>query len=208
MGTNLLVRPGQEQRGPVRSGTVSTLIDADVTAIAEVPGVTAAVPENSRGAQIKYYANNTNSSVVGTTPDYLTARNFTMAQGEFINEADVKGRRRVAVLGATVAQTLFNALDPLGERIQIKGLSFTVVGVFAEKGDAGWMNPDEQIVIPLPTWQQGIWRQRASRSRSRSRTKRRWPRSRTTSPVTCGCGTGLRRNRRFQHRSRPRCCRR
>ena len=152
MGANVLtVRPGAPQRGPVRSGRVETLTLDDANALERLTDVAAVAPETSGSAQVEYLANNMNSSIVGTTPDYLSVRNFEVAQGANFSDLDVQGRRRVALIGSNVSETLFGGLPAVGERIQIKGISFTVVGVLAEKGDSGFSSPDDQVLVPVTT---------------------------------------------------------
>jgi putative ABC transport system permease protein len=154
MGANLrTVRPGPPQRGPVRAGNVETLTAEDAEAIALIPGVIGIAPEVSGRTQIKYLERNANVSVIGTVADYLAVRNFRMAEGQFFSASDVAGRRRVVILGAQIAETLFGDEPAVDERVQIKGLGFTVAGVFEAKGDAGWSNPDENVVVPLTTAQ-------------------------------------------------------
>ncbi len=158
MGTNLIfVRPGTPGGMAVRSGQVQTLMFDDAMAAAEVAGVTAAAPEVSRSAQVKYFEANTNTSVMGSTPDYFPARAFALAEGGLFTEADIAAQRRVAVLGADIATELFGGSNPIGERIQIKGLSFTVIGTLVAKGEAGWSNPDKQIVVPITTAQKVLF---------------------------------------------------
>jgi putative ABC transport system permease protein len=158
MGTNLLfVRPGAPQRSPVRTGAVETLTLEDAEAAVQTPGIVAGAPEVGRGAQVKYYAANTNTSIMGTTPDYFSVRAFTVAEGEAFTEADVIAQRRIAVLGASVADELFGGMSPIGERIQIKGVGFTVTGLLAAKGEAGWSNPDNQIIVPITTAQRALF---------------------------------------------------
>lgn len=153
LGTNLLsIRPGAPNSA-IRSGTVETLLLDDAAAITNLAGVAAVSPEANRAAQVKYFAANMNTGITGTIPEYFQVRAFQLSDGAFFTEADVRGRRRVAVLGSAVAQTLFPSIDPVGEKFQIKGLSFLVIGVLAEKGSAGWQNPDEQVVVPLSTHQ-------------------------------------------------------
>jgi len=66
-------------------------------------------------------------------------------------------RRRVAVLGAEAATELFADAPPVGERIQIKGISFEVIGVLKAKGEAGWSNPDQQIIVPISVAQKNLF---------------------------------------------------
>src|SRR5258708_1492078 len=106
-GTNLLyVRPGAAQTaGGVRAaaGSGSSLTLDDATALQSVAGVAAVAPEVDGRVQVVYQGTNANTSLVGTTPDYLIARNVTMAYGDFVSASQVTGRSLVAVLGNTVA---------------------------------------------------------------------------------------------------------
>jgi putative ABC transport system permease protein len=72
-------------------------------------------------------------------------------------DQDVRSRRRVAVIGSNVATELFDSLSPLGQRIQIKGISFQVMGVLAEKGDSGFASPDDQVLVPVTTHQSSLF---------------------------------------------------
>ena len=158
MGTNLLwVRPGADQHGPVRGGAVETLLLEDADAILGISNVVAIAPEVSKNAQAKYLSNNFNAGIVGTTHSYMSVRSFEINEGDFISERDVMARRRVAVLGAEAATELFADAPPVGERIQIKGISFEVIGVLKAKGEAGWSNPDQQIIVPISVAQKNLF---------------------------------------------------
>jgi len=158
MGTNLLwVRPGADQHGPVRGGAVETLLLEDADAILGISNVVAIAPEVSKNAQAKYLSNNFNTGIVGTTHSYMSVRSFEINEGDFISERDVMARRRVAVLGAEAATELFVDAPPVGERIQIKGISFEVIGVLKAKGEAGWSNPDQQIIVPISVAQKNLF---------------------------------------------------
>ena len=157
LGTNLLyVRPGSASQRGVHGGSVQTLTVADAEALKAIPGLLRISPEASKGVQAKYLSNNSSTSLTGSTPEYFAVRNFQVANGTFFTESDVLAGRRVAVLGGAIAEKLFGGLDPVGERIQLNGVSFLVLGVLVIKGQAGWMNPDEQIVVPLTTLQRSL----------------------------------------------------
>ena len=153
MGTNLLiVRPGQHRRGGVRSGSRENLTLEEAQAIVEeVAGVAEVAPVVMGGAQLKYYNKNTNCNVVGTGITYFPIRNFEIEKGRSFTEVECDQMARVAVLGPTTAEALFEKADPLGETIKIKGINFKVVGVLKSKGDQGWFNPDDQTLIPYST---------------------------------------------------------
>ena len=82
---------------------------------------------------------------------YFGIRNFEIERGRAFTEDEVARNMRVAVLGAEVVETLFDKSDPLGEKIKVKGINFQVIGILKSKGDQGWHNPDNQIIIPYTT---------------------------------------------------------
>jgi putative ABC transport system permease protein len=158
IGTNLLfVRPGSiQQEGGVASaqGSAATLTQDDAAALVSVPGVVAVSPEVQGRAQVTYLGQNANTGVVGVMPDYQTVHNFTLADGEFISEANVLGRASVVVLGNTVATNLFgDSGGAVGQRILIRGQPYQVIGVLVAKGGSGFGNQDDQILVPITTAQ-------------------------------------------------------
>ena len=158
MGTNLLVvRPGTQRLHRVRGGSVTTLTLADAEAIARINGVERLSPEVSQALQIKYFNNNTNTPVLGATENFLAVNNFKLKEGRFITAEDVKHQRKVAVIGDGPAKELFDNQVPLGGEIKIKGMIFQVIGVLEGKGQSGYFNPDDQIVIPLSVAQKRLF---------------------------------------------------
>ncbi len=163
LGTNLLTVSGGRGGGPpglVRFGGAQSLTLKDAEALreqfaAEVAGV---APVAQGNQQVKFGANNTSATVIGTWPDYAAVRNAQPEQGSFFTEADDQGRKRVAVIGYQVAQDLFDGGEALGQKIKIAGISFTVVGVLPDKGDSGFANPNSQVLVPLGTYHQRLGR--------------------------------------------------
>ena len=159
LGSNLLtVSPGfsDRSRGSVSAGrgSAETLTDDDATALSQIQGVAGISPERQGRYQIiSSIGNNTNSTVIGVTPDYQTVRNVTVAEGSFITDSSIRTLGRVAVLGSTVAQDLFQDQDPIGKTVRINRLNFKVIGLLETKGSAGFFNPDDTIYVPLPTMQ-------------------------------------------------------
>ena len=152
LGTNVLfITPGDAQRGPL-AGTAraDTLTLADAEAIAaEVLAVKTVSPEKSQRLRVTQGAAETQANVIGTAPEYLNVRNVTMAQGRFLSPIDVQTNLQVAVLGSEAARILFGAQSPLDRRIRINNLSFSVIGVAAERGSSFGQNQDEAIYIPI-----------------------------------------------------------
>ena len=155
LGSNLLtVMPGQAfMRGVASDQRVSLTIDDADSIRAKARRIVAVVPELSRNLQVKYANKNSNISITGTVPDYFPVRNYTVTAGRAFTAGDNEARRRVAVIGAGVPELFgVNGVAMIGQEIQVRGIVFTVVGLLAAKGGQGsWMNPDEQIFIPLLT---------------------------------------------------------
>ncbi|MFM2432299.1 MAG: hypothetical protein RLZZ511_3513 [Cyanobacteriota bacterium] len=153
LGPNtLFVSPGSQQARQRSTNFPPTLVWDDAKAIAEqVPTVAGVAAQ--RQSQLQVVAGNTNKStlVVGTTPEFLTVRDFDVAQGRFITDADVEGSKRIAVIGADIKESFFQGRDPIGERIRIRNNSFEIVGVLAAKGAFLGNNQDDAIYVPLTT---------------------------------------------------------
>jgi len=157
MGTNLLVvNAGQVQKSAGRAqirGTVTTLTLSDVDAIVrECSAVKAAAPVQSKKIQVKYGNLSTNTTVVGTTPEFQKVRNFRVATGAFFTEEENLASRRAAVLGQSVVKNLFEGRNPIGETIRIGKVPFDVIGIMESKGvDLNGVDQDDQIFIPIRT---------------------------------------------------------
>lgn len=155
MGTNLLtIRPGSSSRTGVASETaVINLIAEDATEIQNnVKNIQAVAPDVSENTQAKYRSNNMRSTILGTTPEYQTAHNMSVAEGRFFTDAEVRGRKRVCAIGSEVYDELFDGRQAVGEWIRIGGIPFEVIGVMAELGGA-FGRPDQQVMAPLTTVQ-------------------------------------------------------
>ncbi len=156
LGTNLLsIFAGRSfMRGvAVSFDTRASLTVDDATALEQgTTTLNAVVPEMSRNLQIQYGNQNQNVSIIGTTANYTTVNNYKVEAGQMFTTGDDAGRRRVAVLGASIP-TMFNANGAamIGQTIQIRGILFEIIGVLGAKGAQGFMNQDEQILIPLTT---------------------------------------------------------
>lgn len=157
LGTNLLiVRPGAQSMGRtvLAAGSSITLKLEDAAAIkARSELVQDYSPELSRNSQIKYENKNVNSSVIGALTSYPHVRSFSIAKGRFFNEEELRARSKVAVIGQTVADALFERTSPIGQIIKINSQNFYVIGLFQKKGASGNQDQDDQIVIPLTTAQ-------------------------------------------------------
>ena len=161
MGANLLmIMPGATRSfgGPSggRGGAQSlTLGDADAIS-SQVSSVVQAVREVSSRKQVIAGGSNTNTSILGTEPSYLSVRNVSIGEGDFISDQNVASGSKVAVLGPTTRDDLFGtgATGVVGQIIRINGMQYSVIGITAAKGGSGFSNADDMIYIPYTTAQQ------------------------------------------------------
>lgn len=162
LGSNLLTIFPRFGRGVglVRGTPRSSITNDDYEALLkglDLSKIVAIVPYTSRNVQVKYKAQNINTQVIGTSPEYLSLRQIKVASGDFFSEEEYKGGKRVAVLGSSVAETLFDNEDPIGQNIKISGITFKVIGVLEPQGQlGGFANLDDMIFIPLTTFQRKI----------------------------------------------------
>jgi putative ABC transport system permease protein len=161
MGSNLfIVLAGSPSTSGVRGGggSGSTLTLADADAIAELPSVKAVAPQAFGNAQIVYGSYNTNTQVFGTTDDYLEVREWPLASGAMFGDSDVRSAGRVAVIGQTVAQTLFANEDPVGRTIRINGSPYLVTGLLARKGQSlDGRDQDDTVLVPVTAAQRKLF---------------------------------------------------
>jgi len=156
LGANLLfVRPGSVTKSGAQLGTGSkaNLTEGDAGAIQrEVPAVVVAAPSISGTAQVVQGNLNWSTIVQGITPDYLIAREWETSAGRSIVEEDVRGARKVALIGTTVAENLFDGVNPVGQPVRVRNVPFTVIGVLERKGqNAKGSDQDNVLLVPLST---------------------------------------------------------
>ena len=162
LGSNImLVVPGSLSAAGVRYGaqTRSRFTEEDAEAIArEVPEVQVAAPSSRTTAQAVAQSANWNTTIFGTTNDYLEAREWPLAAGRLFEVAEQQGSAKVAWLGQTTARELFADDDPLGQMVRVRGVPFMVVGVLAAKGqNAVGQDQDDIVIVPMSTFRNRIW---------------------------------------------------
>ena len=156
LGTNTLtVFSGGGGRFASQTGTKSsnaTLSTTDVKLIGDsnnAPDVQSVSPVISTNETATYKGATYSTSVIGSTPSYLPASNYTISAGRSISAADVKSHAQVVDLGSSVASNLFaTGSNPLGKQIQLGSSEFTVIGILASKGSSGLSNGDAVVIAP------------------------------------------------------------
>jgi putative ABC transport system permease protein len=164
LGSNLLtVQPGSQNSGGVRGaaggGTTVTMDDAKAIAnTATITTIQKVSPEYTARGQVVAGKNNTNTQIIGSTPDYAAVHNVTITTGSFITQREVDSLAKSAVIGPTVASDLFpDNPSPVGEKIRIEGQNFIITGITAAKGGSGFLNQDDRIYVPVTTAQKQLF---------------------------------------------------
>jgi putative ABC transport system permease protein len=153
LGPTLLnVFSGQDFRGGVAINGAQSLTYADDTALEHnARYIVGVVPELQRSFQIQLGNRNVNQDVIGTTPDFVAVRNYTLSAGRMFTAGEAATLHRYAVLGSIIpAQLQTTAGEIIGRDIQIGPFPFTVIGVLSEKGGGPGSN-DDDVIIPFQT---------------------------------------------------------
>lgn len=157
LGSNImLVLPGAVTAGGVRLGaqTGQRLTEEDASAIGlDVPEVQVAAPGLRTGAQVVVGNNNWSTSVLGSTNDYLEAREWPLSDGRQFEAAEMQGSAKVAIIGQTVAAQLFGDADPMDQVIRVKRIPVTVIGLLEKKGQNSMgQDQDDVVIVPISTY--------------------------------------------------------
>ncbi len=153
LGPNVLfIVPGNQDAQRNRGDIPKTLVLGDAKAIASlVPSVAAVAPQLQSRQSVSYSNKNSNTQIIGTTPEFPRVRSFDIGTGRFINDLDIKISNQVVVLGSDLATRLFGDSEPIGQHIRIRNRSFLVIGVMQAKGASFGTNQDDTALIPLTT---------------------------------------------------------
>jgi putative ABC transport system permease protein len=158
LGANsLIILPGSTTQNGVRYGWGgrATLRAADVKAIQnECPAVALVTPAVWTTTQVVYANQNWATTIHGASIEYPDIREWPLLSGSWFMQEDVDTAGKVAVLGGTVADMLFEGIDPVGQVIQINNMPFRVVGLLTPKGQSTTGRDQDDIVfIPYTTAQ-------------------------------------------------------
>lgn len=161
LGSNLLIvmSGGRTATGArIQAGAGARLTYEDAKAIEKtVDGIKYVAPMVQSTYQIVQGNQNWYSQVLGTTPNILDIRDYSIAEGRNINDRDMSGAARNCVIGRTIVENLFPDGDALGKTIRINSAPFQVVGILAEKGQsANGQDQDDIVIIPLTTAQRRV----------------------------------------------------
>ncbi len=160
LGTNLLlIRPGQMFRshGGVRGKAIPFTL-ADCSAIQrEISGIEAVAPVAGETIHAIYGNKNWETTVTGSTDDFLVARDWPVSEGREFSISEVRAGKAVCIIGHTVFKELFRGEDPLGKVIRLGKQPFRVIGILASKGESPFgSDRDDIILIPIKAYHRRI----------------------------------------------------
>ena len=156
LGSNLvLVLPGTTTSSGARGarGSRPTITEDDAIAIQnEIDSVQVAAPVVRGSGQIIYGNQNWSTVITGVTPEFQTAKEWRMEKGRWFSNDEVKSATKVALIGETIVENMFEGIDPIGEIIRIKRVPFTVIGTLTAKGETPrGTDQDDIVIVPLST---------------------------------------------------------
>ncbi len=158
LGSNIVaIYPGSRSKyGSERTGALESLSYKDYLAIKKLPNIKNASPL-VHGQYVAVNGNkNWNTDMSGVNSEYITMTDQKLIEGRLWTEKEYVNRERVVVLGKTVANNLFGEISPIGKKIRVNNMPFTVIGVLEPKGLLFGFDQDDRILAPFSTVQERI----------------------------------------------------
>ena len=151
LGTNVLqIRPGQ---GFGRGGggpRPPDFEEADVEAVArQVAGVTAVAPQAQSTATVIYQGANWSTTINGTTNAFFQVQPWPLASGRIFTRAEEQAGKGVCIIGNTIRTNLFRGGEAVGERLRVNGISCDVIGTLSTRGQGGFGDQDDVLIMPI-----------------------------------------------------------
>ena len=156
LGSNLvLVLPGTTTSGGARGarGSRPTLTEDDAIAIQnEIDTAQVAAPVVRGSGQLIYGNQNWSTVIYGVTPEFKEAKEWKLKDGRWFSRDEVRSAAKVALVGKTIIENVFEGVDPVGEIIRVKRIPFTIIGTLAPKGETPMgTDQDDTVIVPLST---------------------------------------------------------
>jgi putative ABC transport system permease protein len=156
LGSNRIeIFASSARSGAVRlgAGSMSTLTSGDIKAIRdEIAQVQYVSGQVRGGGQAIFAERNWSTSWNGVMADFFPINNWQLSEGEWFAPRDYAGAAKVAIIGSTVRDKLFEGGEAVGATIRLSRIPLRVVGVLQSKGQSGWGgDADDVIMVPLET---------------------------------------------------------
>ncbi|GHB02181.1 multidrug ABC transporter substrate-binding protein [Algimonas arctica] len=151
---NLTVRPGSSQRGGRSGGAggATPFTDDTITDLRNEPYALAVTARINGAGTVVAGETNWSTNIYGVNADYFISQDWDAKEGRILDVTEIASGDTVAVIGNTIAETLFDGSSALGQRIRVNNVPLTVVGVLETKGQSNFgSDRDDVIVIPIVT---------------------------------------------------------
>jgi putative ABC transport system permease protein len=151
LGTNVLqIRPGQ---GFGRGGggpRPPDFKEEDVEAVArQVAGVNAVAPQAQSTATVIYQGANWSTTINGTTNAFFQVQPWPLVSGRVFTRAEEQAGKAVCIIGNTIRTNLFRGGEAVGDRLRVNGISCDVIGILSTRGQGGFGDQDDVIIMPI-----------------------------------------------------------
>ncbi len=159
LGSNLLTVSPSSSSNFGRGGLQESSGDLTNTDVEALRGLATAVaqvaPQYGSRATVTHQGNTASQNITGVTAEYATVRSWDVERGRFISAEDETNIAMVVVLGQGVVEELFGStlVNPVGDTVRINRQNYQVVGVLESKGQSGFFNQDDVVLMPLRTAQ-------------------------------------------------------
>ncbi|MCK4517548.1 ABC transporter permease [Candidatus Babeliales bacterium] len=157
LGTNFIValsKPAKQRMIIGKKQFKQTTLDAIRY---ECENIASSSPALLQDVVATYEGESQRTSAIGILPCYFTIREWPLAKGRIFTESDVRGGKKVVILGKTVAKELFSDTEPINQTIRIKNIPFRIIGILDEKGaNPAGQDEDDMVFLPITTMQRKI----------------------------------------------------
>jgi len=153
---NITIQSGGNNTGMTQGVFIQTLTLADADSLEKIPYIIAVDPQSSATFDVIVKGKKINTTINGVGKNYPMIQNHRPMAGRFFTKTENRSSKRVALLGFNLVQELFGNQYPIGQRIRVGSVSFTVIGVLEKKGGSLFGSRDDAIFIPIETMQKQL----------------------------------------------------
>ncbi|HJP38379.1 MAG: ABC transporter permease [Gammaproteobacteria bacterium] len=155
LGTNIvIVMPGRTETAGTAPGAMVGTTERDLTlddarALLRSPAIRYIAPVIVGSATVSQGNLERETTILGSTTDFATIRQWTMAQGEFLPNVDLDRASPVCVIGNVIRTELFGDEPPIGKWLRIGTRRCRVTGVLADQGTSIMIDVNEVVIVPV-----------------------------------------------------------
>ncbi|WP_191559535.1 ABC transporter permease [Metabacillus idriensis] len=127
-----------------------TYNQTDLKNLSSIPEVQRVIPKNSEWANATGYKESRSIEVIGINEDYFSTFNLDIIKGSILSEYEMKNSRRVVLISEKTADSLFENQEPVGNFIEIEGISLKVAGIYKDNNPMNLSS--DQALVPITVW--------------------------------------------------------